>query len=96
MELRQVAKALSNPTRINLLKIISENPRTAAETHRVYLEEYEDKRRESIYRELELLVDANLIAKQYDGDDKGIKYHTLYENLIINIPAGRVEPEDGH
>lgn len=94
MDLHQVSKALSNPTRLNLLHIVGEEPCSAAEAHRAYIQDYEDKQRESIYRELEILVDASLLYKEYSNDEKEIQYHLSHEKLVIDLLDGSIEPTE--
>lgn len=92
MDLQQVSQALSNPTRLNLIRIIKENPCSAAEAHRRYIEDYEGKKRESIYRELENLVEASLLSKEYNSQEKEIQYNSPYTMLRVNLDTLTIEP----
>ena len=95
MDLHQVSKALSNPTRLNLLGILREDPRSAADAHRAYIREYEAKQRESIYRELEILVEASLLSKEYNTDEKEIQYRLRHEELVVDLANRTVGPRNG-
>jgi Fe2+ or Zn2+ uptake regulation protein len=92
MDLKQVSQALSNPTRLNLIRIIQENPCSAAEAHRRYVETYEDKKRESIYRELENLVEASLLIKDYNNEEKEIQYRLSHRMLRVNLETLDIKP----
>ncbi len=71
MEITKIGKALSNETRIKILGLISQDDRSSIETYREYQNEFaDDKHRETIYRELEHLVEVNLVEKYYDDEEK--------------------------
>lgn len=91
MDLHAVSKALSNPTRVNLIGIVAEEPCSAVEAYRSYIRKYEEKKRESIYRELEILVDASILRKEYNNDEKEIQYRLAHERLMIDLPDGEIE-----
>ena len=95
MNLQEVSQALSNPTRVNLIEMIGEQPLSASIAHKKYIETYEDKKRESIYRELENLVDASLVTKKYNTEEKKIEYSLTQEYLGIDLVETRIEPIDG-
>lgn len=94
MNLQAVSQALSNPTRINLIKMIGERPLSAANAHKEYIEEYDEKKRESIYRELENLVDASLLKKEYNNREKEIQYKLAQEYLRLDLVEVTIEPID--
>jgi len=94
MELQKVSQALSNPTRINLLRLIGEEPLSSAIAHKKYVERYEEKKRESIYRELENLVEASLLAKEYNNNKKEIQYQIVQERFIVDVVETTIEPVD--
>ncbi|MFC4448088.1 hypothetical protein [Halorussus aquaticus] len=92
MELIAVSKALSNETRLRLLKLIAEEPGSATRLHQRYVDEYSDqKHRESIYRALETLVDAELLVKEYQKE-AGLIYHLAHEQIVVELPTGDVTP----
>jgi len=94
MDLQEVSQALSNPTRINLIKIVGESPLSAANAHKRYVEMYDGKKRESIYRELENLVDASLLTKEYNNEEKQIQYKLAQEYLGVDLVEITIEPID--
>lgn len=86
MEITDVGKALSNPTRVNILKLLCGRPYSASELHRKYIEQYDDdKHRESIYRELENLKEFGLVKKKYKSDEKSLYYEILSTRLLIDL-----------
>jgi len=96
MDLQQVSQALSNPTRLKLIRLIRDSPCSSAEAHRRYVEKYEDKKRESIYRELENLVEASILLKDYESQEKEIRYSLSYTMFRVNLKELDIEPiEDG-
>lgn len=94
MNIQEVSQALSNPTRINLIRMVGERPLSASDAHKKYIEDYEDKKRESIYRELENLVDASLLTKSYNSDEKELQYRLTYEQLEVNLVETEVTPTE--
>ncbi|WP_457550061.1 hypothetical protein [Archaeoglobus sp.] len=86
-EISKVAKALSSITRLRLINIVSKfNGLTAIEIYKIYKDTYNDfKYRESIYRELEKLVDAKILKKEYDKDSKRLIYKLNIKNIMINF-----------
>lgn len=86
MKISEIGKALSNPVRVKILHILSENDLTASEVHKKYNNSFnDDKRRESIYRELEKLVDFSIVDKEYYQEDKKILYSLISERININL-----------
>jgi DNA-binding transcriptional ArsR family regulator len=95
-ELCIIAKALSSITRLRLIEIISEFEKlTATEVYNIYREKYNDsKHRESIYRELEKLVTAKILKKEYDDRTKRIVYKLHLSNIKINLQDLKIETGD--
>lgn len=93
MDIQEVCQALSNPTRLHLVQIISESPRSSAEAHRAYVKSYDDLQRESVYRELENLVDASILEKSYNNNGKKIEYSLNTEIISINLREGTITLE---
>lgn len=95
MEITEVGKALSNETRTKILHLLANGPLSAVQTFEHYRDEYEDeKHRESIYRELEHLVEVGLLAKGYNETEGQIEYELNRRELSIDLTAGTVEPHD--
>lgn len=86
MELREVCYALSDETRLRLLEVVhDEGPLTSKKAHELFVDRFDDRRRESIYKAMESLVDAELLEKFYDRDGKGLVYQLAHERLLIKL-----------
>jgi DNA-binding transcriptional ArsR family regulator len=93
MELELVAKALSNTTRLKVLQLVADQPDTAIGTFQRYADTYDDdKHRESIYRELGVLVDAEVLQKEYQAG-RGLLYQLTHDRLLIDLHNTTVEPK---
>lgn len=96
MDLEKVGAALANVTRLRVLQLLGEKPDSASGIHQRYLDTYEDeKRRESIYRGLERLVDADIATKEY-VNEKGIIYRLEHDRLLIDLQNVTVETIDSN
>ncbi|WP_144244825.1 transcriptional repressor [Thermococcus eurythermalis] len=85
----RLLKSLSSETRIELLEIISEKGElSAAEVFREYSQRYKPLRRESIYRELEKMVETGVLSKKYCTRSKKILYYTTINTLVIRLEKG--------
>lgn len=92
MELEPVAKALSNTTRLKILRLVADKPDTAIGTFQRYTDTYDDdKHRENIYRGLEILVDADVLEKEY-RTDRGLTYQLIHDGLLIDLCDATVKP----
>lgn len=92
MDLMKVGKTLSNKTRLRLLQLIADEPDSAIGAHQRYVDRYNDqKHRESIYRSLETLVDAQLLTKEYQKEE-GLVYQLAHEQLLINLQEASITP----
>jgi DNA-binding transcriptional ArsR family regulator len=86
MEVTSVGHALSSETRVRLLRLIHRESMTSSQAFEQYQEEFNSpKYRESIYRELEELVEARLIEKQYDSEDKQLVYAVDSDIICYDI-----------
>lgn len=95
MDVTEVGKALSNETRVKILRLLADGPHSSIETYERYEEQYgEGKRRETIYRELETLVGAEFLAKDYSETAGQIEYRLKHEHLLIELAEGTVTPRD--
>lgn len=83
--------ALSNPTRVKLLQLLSDENYGASEAHKMYNQTFnEGKHRESIYRELEKLVDSDLVEKDYNQEEKRLVYSLAYESAKVDFANSEV------
>jgi len=92
MDIEKVVKALNSRTRRKILKILSEGPKNVKEISIVLREEYSAniKYRESVFKALEKLVEADLVEKFYEKD-KGITYRLKREKITIDLTKEVVE-----
>jgi len=86
MDIEKVVKALNSRTRRKILKILSEGPKNVKEISIALREQYSTniKYRESVFKALEKLVEANLVEKFYEKD-KGIAYRLKREKITIDL-----------
>lgn len=85
MDIVTAGSILSNPTRVRLLKLVSEKPLSATVAHEKYISKYDSKHRESIYRELENLTDSDFLDKRYSNQEQRIVYQRNMTELHINL-----------
>jgi len=92
VDINKVGSALANPTRVRLLSLLSEQDYSASSAHEVYNERFSDeKHRESIYRELENLVEYGFLDKGYENDVKELRYSLRCERLQVDLVKSEVE-----
>jgi DNA-binding transcriptional ArsR family regulator len=92
MNFRKIISALDSETRVQIIKILGRGPATTTE---IFQEIKKVRKvsvgyRESIYRALEKLVDADLVDKYYDKK-KGICYKLLMRKIKLDLIEGTVE-----
>jgi len=87
-----VVKALSSRTRRKILKILSDDSKNVKEISIELREQYSTnlKYRESVFKALEKLVEANLVEKFYEKD-KGIAYRLKRKKITIDLIKEKVE-----
>lgn len=86
MDIMEVTSALSDQTRLRLIDIVrEEGPLSSKRAHEEFVAKYEDRRRESIYKALENLVDAGLLKKSYEREGEGLVYELQYGRLIVDL-----------
>ena len=92
MKITKLGKALSNDTRTNILKLLATGSHPSIETFERYNETYEEeKQRETIYRELENLVEVGLVAKEYNETAGQIEYRLRQQQLLVDLGDGTVK-----
>lgn len=92
MDINEVGSALANPTRVRLLTILSEQDYSASTAHEQYNKRFSDeKHRESVYRELENLVEYGLLNKNYATKEKELRYSLRCERLEVDLVDSVVE-----
>jgi len=92
VDVSDLGTALSNPTRVNLLRLLGDSSYDASEAHKAYNQTFEEtKHRESIYRELEKLVDSGLVRKDYDQEEKQLVYSLQYTSVEVDLRSGNID-----
>jgi DNA-binding transcriptional ArsR family regulator len=95
VDITEIGSALSNPTRVRLLQLLSEGDYTASSAHKAYNENFsDDKHRESIYRELENLVEHGFLDKNYEMNDKELQYSLRLERFEVNLANSEIKELD--
>lgn len=85
MDLAKIISALNSELRREILKILAEKPYTVLEVKvRLKSKEFGVKYRETVYRALEKLVDAELVEKFY-VKEKGLCYKLSSTRITIEI-----------
>ncbi|USZ68737.1 hypothetical protein NGM10_03120 [Halorussus salilacus] len=96
MEITRIGQTLSSETRIKIVRLLADSPDSAVGAFERYERQHEEgKHRETIYRELENLVDAQLVSKEYNDERGRIEYVLRYERLSVDLVDGIVTPVDG-
>lgn len=92
LNIEKTIKALNSKTRREILKILAKEPKTVKEVHKILKSNIniDLKYRESVFKALEKLVDADLVEKYYEKD-KGILYKLKKKQIIIDLTEGKVK-----
>jgi len=91
MDIVKVISALNSDLRREILKILAENPYTVLEVlDRLKSKGFDVKYRETVYRALEKLVDAEIVEKYY-VKDKGLCYKLSSTRITIEITKENVD-----
>lgn len=86
LDLETVAKALSADTRLKILKLLVGKNLSSIEVYNDYKKKFhDDKHRETIYRALEILLDAGILDKRYDKKNKNVVYYIKHKELTIDL-----------
>jgi hypothetical protein len=84
--LAQVMKALDSPVRRMIMLLALETPKTSQGYKEELLKRgLEIKYKESIYKDLQLLVEAGLIQKYYDKESKTIVYGSRIGTVVFDL-----------
>lgn len=89
MQITDLGNAIRNPTRVKILKIIDDKHLRAIDVYRE-LSKTQKIHRESVYKELELLVKLGILGKQYDDKRKGIVYFLKVRVVNVDLSKGEV------
>lgn len=86
MDIAEVSSALSDVTRLRLIEILSNRgAMSSKQAHEEFTDRYNSHRRESIYKALETLVDAEILVKTYSQDTHELMYDVATEKLLIDL-----------
>jgi len=90
VNLSLVASALRSKDRMRILQLIGSEQLSSIEVYRRYSNKYsKEKHRESIYRDLEMLVAAGILEKKYSVEKKQITYSLKAKEISIELPSGK-------
>jgi Fe2+ or Zn2+ uptake regulation protein len=84
-DVRKKSKALSSKTRLNLIQLIGRDKYTVSQLKAMFEQNYEGRTRETIYRELEKLVDAGILSKEYHNQRKKLFYSAELEEIKFKL-----------
>ncbi|RLF03709.1 MAG: hypothetical protein DRK00_08375 [Thermoprotei archaeon] len=93
MEVEKVASALNSELRREILKVLAGEPETALGVLNKLKERgIKVRYRETVYRALEKLVEANLVEKFYKRG-RGICYGLLVNHILLRIDEEKISIE---
>lgn len=87
----KLASVLSSSTRLNIVELLSDRPYTVSELRDTYESHHEDMRRESIYRQLEILNETEIVSKKYDEENKQFLYHLNVNSVEVDLSTIEME-----
>ena len=91
-KIKKICDVLSSETRLKIIKLFTNKKHSAVEAYRKYNETYPDnKQRETIYRELEKLVEADILKKSYNQNKKSLEYKLNLSAISINMRGLKIE-----
>jgi len=94
MNIDEFGAAISDKTRLRLIKIIhEEGPLKSKQAHSEFIDRYDDRRRESIYKALERLVEVDILSKEYRGTEDGLVYELQHNIVEINLALQEIRFE---
>ena len=83
-----VIRALDSPLRVELVKILLERPMSAPDIYQTLIGAgFDIGDRDTVYKALQMLVDAGLLEKYYDMTVKRICYKVTKKQILIDIPT---------
>lgn len=86
MDLQRIGLVLRSKTRLRLIQVLADDRLSAQEIHsRVSERGGGHRHRESTYRDLEIMVDAEIMEKTYDKKEKAIVYRLVTRYLRLDL-----------
>lgn len=89
MQITDLGNAIRSNTRIKILKIIGSKHLRAIDVYKEIVK-FQKIHRESVYKELELLVKFGLLDKKYDASKKAIVYALKIHEIRIDLTKGEI------
>jgi len=89
MQITSLGNAIRSDTRVKILKIIGDRQLRAIDIYKEFTK-IKKIHRESIYKELELLVKLGLLDKKYNANKKAIVYALKFRTITIDLASGEV------
>lgn len=81
----QILRALSSDVRIDIMKMLAENPLNMSDIFSATVGlGYDLKYKETLYKAVDMLVKANLVEKYYDNNKKEIIYKSRLSQVLID------------
>jgi Fe2+ or Zn2+ uptake regulation protein len=85
-ELANVMRALDSSVRRMIMLLALEGPKTSLDYKEKLVESgFDVKYKESVYKDLQLLVDAGLVEKYYDKEKKAIVYGSRIDSVVFDL-----------
>jgi len=85
---RSVIRALDSPLRVELVKLLLQQPRSAPDIYQTLINTgFDIGDRDTVYKALQMLVDAGLVEKYYNMDVKRICYKVITKHIHIDVPT---------
>lgn len=91
MEFIKVIRALGSKTRLEIIKILGKKANTTTGVFREISRSHTTsvQYRESVYRELEKLVEVGLVEKFYQKG-VGISYRLIHQKITLDLMRGNI------
>lgn len=90
-------RALDSPARRMLMLLAVEGAKTSEEYRQELLKRgYEVRFKESIYKDLQMLVDAGLVQKYYDKESKAIVYSSGVTTVVFDLLRWSLELQEAN
>jgi hypothetical protein len=91
MSILRIASALRSARKIRIITLLSNEDLSASMIQEKYLTSYSSKvHRESIWRDLESLTEAEILSKYYNKRNKRIYYHLEAREIVLNLKSQNV------
>ena len=83
-----VIRALDSPLRVELVRLLLQKPTSAPDIYQTLISTgFDIGDRDTVYKALQMLVDAGLVEKYYDMRVKRISYKVVTKQIHIDVPT---------